>query len=94
MLYGFIKRSFASETFKTEMYNQNTHEEIKCFKLFTWNTRVYILLAMPRVETRGSKNKIKNNLSKEIKTKNVLGRPLCFDGFSIPNDVNIGTNID
>ena len=34
---------------------------------------------MPRVETQGSQNKIKNNLSKEIKARNVLGRPLCCD---------------
>ena len=34
----------------------------------------------------GSQNKIKYNLSKEIKA-------LCCDEFSIPNDINIGTNI-
>ena len=33
---------------------------------------------MPRVETRGSQNEIKNNLSKEIKARNVLGA-LCCD---------------
>ena len=49
--------------------------------------RNYNILAMPRVETRGSQNKIKYNLSKEIKA-------LCCDEFSIPNDINIGTNID
>ena len=49
--------------------------------------RDHVLLAMPRVETRGSQNKIKYNLSKEIKA-------LCCDEFSIPNDINIGTNID
>ena len=42
---------------------------------------------MPRVETRGSQNKIKYNLSNEIEA-------LCCDEFSIPNDVNIGTDID
>ena len=34
---------------------------------------------MPRVETRGSQNKIKINLSKVNKARNVLGRPLCCD---------------
>ena len=38
-----------------------------------------IQIAMPRVETRGSQNKIKINLSKVIKARNVLGRPLCWD---------------
>ena len=42
---------------------------------------------MPRVETRGAQNKIKYNLSKEIKA-------LFCDEFSIPNDVNIGTDIN
>ena len=50
-------------------------------------------LAMPRVKIRGSQNK-QNNLNKEIKARSVLGRPMCRDEFSIPNDVNIVTNID
>ena len=39
----FHKARFCSETFKTEMYNQNNHEEIKWFKLFNSNKRIYIL---------------------------------------------------
>ena len=47
---------------------------------------------MPRVETRGKWNKKKE--IKEIKGRSFLGRPQWSDEFSIPNDVNIGTNID
>ena len=41
----------------------------------------HIIKVLP--ETRKQKN-----LNKEIKTRNVLGRPMCRDEFSIPNGVN------
>ena len=33
-------------------------------------------------------------MPREIKARSDLGRLLCRDEFSIPNDVNIGKNID
>ena len=51
--------------------------------LHVWPLILYLyILAMPRVETRGSQNK-KNNLNKEIETRSVLDRPLCCDEESV-----------